>query len=308
VQPSLITESIHNHTVKARECQLSLVSRTRRSTQLRDGEALAVKAHRDGFVTGIKLETLTSAASCADGEAEIVLYPSIGTYIGFGDVIAEVRAASPTALDALERAVRAGVVLERSRDIQCDPAYGIEQLVNIGWTTGSTSKHNPAAARIVIMRLRDLLARWSSDPDASEQRADVTPVVYNDDVPSMLLEALASMAIVSTESMQHQNFTEVVQTFALMLERLVPEQQDRAEDHIMRLLSTLGDEPLSAELDRALLRLVQALRSVERTNAADAVQAALDQLATTIGKLNSRSTRTQLAKQSSDQSGNQLGQ
>lgn len=63
VQPSLITESIHNHTMKARERQIDLVSRTRRSSRLRGGEARVVKSHQDGFVTEIRLGTLSSAAN-----------------------------------------------------------------------------------------------------------------------------------------------------------------------------------------------------------------------------------------------------
>ncbi len=177
VRPSLITEAIHNHAVKARERQLDLVRRTRRSSQLHSGVGRVVRAHADGFVTDIRLETL-SVAVPTDMGAEVVLYPSIGTYVAFGDTIAEVRARDEGALAQLAGLVCDAVVLERERDIERDPAYGVEQLVNIGWTTGSTSKHNPAAARSVIFRLRDLLARWSSDPDAARRDGQTAPVVY----------------------------------------------------------------------------------------------------------------------------------
>lgn len=305
VQPSLITEAIHNHTVKAREWQLELLCRTRRSPHLVSGAGRVVRAREDGFVTDIRLDALSSAARAAGEETETVLHPSIGAYVAFGDTIAEVRARDEGVLSRLETAVRQAVVLERERDIERDPTYGIEQLLNIGWTTGSTSKHNPAAARIVILRLRDLLARWSSDPDAGRHDGQAAPVVYTDNVAQTLMEALSSMAIVSSESMQHQNFTEVMQTFAIMFERLPSEQQDRAEEHILRLLPTLGDEPLSAELDRALGGLIRALTSAGRPDAAGAVREAREQLASTIGKLNSRSTRTQSAKQSSGQANGQ---
>jgi uncharacterized membrane protein len=307
VRPSVITEAIHNRAVKARERQLYLVHRTRRAPHLQSGMSAVVRAHRDGFVTDIDLETFSSAAGGTGGEAEIVLHPSIGSYVAFGDTLGEVRAGDSGAIPRLERALRDAVQLERERNLDRDPSYGIEQLLNIGWTTGSTSKHNPAAARIAILRLRDLLARWSSDPDAGRDGGEVAPVVYNDNVPETLLEALASMAIVSTESMQHQNYAEAMLAFAVMFERLPPDQQDRAEDHIRRLLPTLGDEVLSTELDRALADLVRALRSTGRFTTAESVQRARDELATTIGELESRSTRVQSAKQSSKPSGSHSG-
>ncbi len=301
VRPSLITEAIHNHTVRARERQLDLVRRTHRSPHLPGPVVQVVRSHADGFVTDIRLETLSAAIRPGE-EVEIVMHPSIGTYVALGDTMAEVRARDEGVAKQIEGMVYEAVVLERERNIERDPAYGIEQLVNIGWTTGSTSKHNPITARFVILRLRDLLARWSSDPDAGQCDGPTVPVVYTDNVAETLMEALTSMAIVSTESMQHQNFTEVIRTIAIMFERLPAEQLDRAEDHVLRLLPTLGDEPLSAELDHALGGLIQALTSAQRLDSAHAVQVARDQLASTIGRLNSRSTRAQSAQQSSGQS------
>ncbi len=146
--------------------------------------------------------------------------------------------------------------------------------------------HNPNQG----MSYRTIFPDWYSLP-------------YTDNVAETLLDALSSMAVVSTESMQHQNFTEVMQVFAIMFERLPAEQQGRAEDHVLRLLSTLGDEPLSAELDRALGRLIGALTLAGHLDCARAVQVARDQLAGTVGQLNSRSTRAQSTTQSSGQSG-----
>ena len=59
--------------------------------------------------------------------------------------------------------------------------------------------------------------------------------------------------------MQHQNFAEVLHTFAVMFDRLPLDQQRRAEDIILRLLSALGEFVLTAELDSTLSALVGAL-------------------------------------------------
>ncbi|MGH7783720.1 MAG: hypothetical protein ACREO5_07765, partial [Candidatus Binatia bacterium] len=110
---------------------------------------------------------------------------------------------------------------------------------------------------------------------------------------SRLMEAFESLAIVASESMQHQNFAEVLHTFAVMFDRLPLDQQRRAEDIILRLLSALGEFVLTAELDSTLSALVGALNKSARISTAVAVQAAQERLQLSVGKLHSRATRSQ---------------
>lgn len=63
-------------------------------------------------------------------------------------------------VSSLESLIRKAVSLEYQRDLDTDPAYGIEQLVTIGWTSISTAKSNPGPGLLAIWNLRDLLARW----------------------------------------------------------------------------------------------------------------------------------------------------
>jgi hypothetical protein len=107
------------------------------------------------------------------------------------------------------------------------------------------------------------------------------------------MDAFETLAVVSSESMQHQSFTEVLHTFAVMFDRLAPEQQRRAEDIILRILSALGEFVLTAELDSTLTDLVRALNKTGRISTAAAVQAARDQLKLSVGKLHSRATRSE---------------
>ena len=121
--------------------------------------------------------------------------------------------------------------------------------------------------------------------------ADRLPVVYPDDVMEQLMAALESLAVASTESMQHQVFAEIVSGLAATLNRLPPRLVQRSEELILRSLAGLGDHMLTAELDRALTSLVEAMREVGLAESADAVGLARQELAASVGRLNSRDTR-----------------
>src|SRR5688572_4259433 len=107
------------------------------------------------------------------------------------------------------------------------------------------------------------------------------------------MAAFETLAVVASESMQHQSFAEVLRTFAIMFDRLLPDQQARAEDIILRLISALGEHVLTAELDATLSALVRKLDKCVRITAAAAVQAAQDWLKLSVGKLHSRATWSQ---------------
>ncbi len=138
--------------------------------------------------------------------------------------------------------------------------------------------------------MRDLLLRWP-DFDTGEATTEPYPIVYNDNVMQKLMSTFETLAIVSSESMQHQNFIEVIHTFTLVFGRLSPENQIRTEDIILRILSSMGDHVLTALLETELNALVNMLVNAGRTETADAVEKAKNKLKLSVGKLNSRSTR-----------------
>jgi hypothetical protein len=107
------------------------------------------------------------------------------------------------------------------------------------------------------------------------------------------MEAFETLAVVASESMQHQHFAEVLHSFAIMFDRLSPDQQARAEDIILRIISALGDHVLTAELEATLSELVLALDKSARITTAAAVQAAQNRLKLSVGKLHSRATCSQ---------------
>jgi uncharacterized membrane protein len=285
-----IIEAIHDHTLVAWARQRRFVRRTRSIPQSRAAVRLTVTSARHGYVTRIDLDVLGKQLKESGDGMEIVLLVSMGSFVGFEDTIAEIRAATDERARSAGAAVRRAVHIELQRDLALDPAYGIEQITTIAWTSISTSKSNPAPGLLGIRSLRDLLARWSSEENGDAARAPLA-VVYTDDIFARLMDAFEALAVVSSESLQHQSFAEVLSVFTVMFERLPPEEQARAEDVILRILAALGEHVLTASLDTALSDLGTMLSRSGRVASATAVRQARDRLAQSVGKLRSRSTR-----------------
>jgi uncharacterized membrane protein len=178
------------------------------------------------------------------------------------------------------------------RDLDDDPAFGIKQLADIGWTSVSTAKSNPAPGLLVIHSLRDLMARWSSDERPTNRDKTVpVVVVYRDDVLTELFNAFEILAVVASESMQPHTTSALVRTFAIMFERLPSLYRQRADQAIRRSLSAFGEHVLTSELDQSLLELAQTMKTAGHDETAGRVQQARDTLAASVGKLASRATR-----------------
>ncbi|MGH7848272.1 MAG: DUF2254 family protein [Candidatus Binatia bacterium] len=290
MRPAEIIDAIHDLTLVARQRQMDWIRKTRRSCRYGGTLCVSVATTHHGFVTGIDVDAIGRAVQAAAGELEVVLRISIGSYVASSDVLADINAQSPEGSEAVAKVVCEAVRIERQRDIDIDPAYGIEELEMIGWTSISTAKSDPDPGLLTIRALRDLLARWSNEQETNSAAAAV-PVVYQDNVLTQLMNAFESLAVVASESMQHQTITEIMQTFGLMFERLPPEQRRRAEDLVLRSLSALGEHVLTAPLDAALSALISTFRAAGCVSTAVAVKNAQDRLALSVGELNSRSSR-----------------
>ncbi len=303
MRPSMIVKAIHGYVLKARKAQLPLLQATRRPTAAATlHPSRRVVSQRRGYVTAINVGGIARAAANAesgqDGSApshpgiEVELRVAVGSHVAYHDLLAEVRADSPLAdacADTLAKAVIAAIKMEDERDLDRDPAFGIEQLAIIGWTSVSTARSNPHPGILVCHALRDILARWSEQGASPEDRS--SPVVYDDHVPSAALSTLESLTVVASESMQHQTLAEIMRTFAVLLPDLSPEAVDQVADIVLRSLSALGEHVLTRELEDAFKTLSQALAAAGRNATAETVTRATGILRQSIGVLNSRSTR-----------------
>lgn len=290
MRPSEIIKAIHDHTLKARERQLELIMKTRRSVQLAELPAVPVTLSQDGYITGLDLAAIGRAIDETSNPGEIEFLLSLGAYVAFGDTVAMVRTGQREDADRLSSIVKDSIKLHRVRQLDSDPAYGIEQLETIAWRSISTSQQNPSPGKIAIHNLRDLLARWAGEESRGAEK-EVLPIVYPDDVMTRLLGAFESLAVVASESMQHQTYAEIVRTFALTFDRLPLRERLRMEDLILRTLAGLGDHMLTTQLDETLTDLVGSLERAGQAATTAAVRRAQTDLASSIGTLNSRATR-----------------
>lgn len=289
MRPTEIMDAIQVHVLRSRECHLDMIRKTRRLPLSNGPATLAVRTGREGYVTKIDVKTIGDAARKIPG-GEVVLAVVVGSHVALDDVIATARAQTQDDADILAKLTTTGVVLERQRDITTDSAYGVAQLAMIAWTSVSTAKSNPSPGLHALHTLRGILARWSTEKEELDPEAQL-PVVYADKGFEQLMDAFESLAVVSSESMQHQVFSEVLRTFSLMYARLPPAQQIRAEDLLRRILPAMGDHVLTRELDSALSALAEVLTGCGRSETASLVEQAQLKLDQSVGKLHSRSTR-----------------
>jgi transcription initiation factor TFIIIB Brf1 subunit/transcription initiation factor TFIIB len=163
----------------------------------------------------------------------------------------------------------------------------------IAWTSISTAKSNPAPAVEAVRALRDVLARWSAPgEDGNAVSEHVTaPVIYPDAVMSEVLRTFQSLAVVASESMQHQSLAEIIRSVAILYPRLPAAEQEQADEFTRRMLSALGDHVLTVELEDALQRLQSVLAIEGEADTASALAQAMEELGTSVGRLNSKSTR-----------------
>jgi uncharacterized membrane protein len=232
------------------------------------------------------------SAAALDPDIEVELRIAVGSHVAYHDPLAEVRCRGrldDADADILAKAVVDAIKLEDERDLDHDPAFGITQLAVIGWTSVSTARSNPNPGSLVCHALRDILARWLAQGALPQD--DSSRIVYEDRVQEDVISTLESLAVVASESMQHQTLSEVMRTLAALLPILPPEHVDRVAELVLRSLSALGEHVLTSELEAALNTLSRALAAAGRDTAAEAVTRAEKALRRSVGVLNARSTR-----------------
>jgi uncharacterized membrane protein len=261
MRPTSVIRTIHDRTLAARAREAALIRRTRRHSASPHPVQAECTAADSGYVADLRLDLLDAVLHDAS-DVEVCLAVTIGDHVSYGELLATVRDADPVRAQRVAAAVDDVVLVRPHRDLAQDPTTGIDELGNIAWTSGSTSKQNPAIAQEAVLALRDLALRWLVEDPVSEGRRDgpLLPVVYRDNDLERVLEVLYSMLVVSHESHQHMLAAGVLETYRALLVR--------APDPLaLRLLADVEAAEQLLDQDPPSPVLGLARRRLERTRA-----------------------------------------
>lgn len=143
-RPAVITTSIRDHILLARQRQLDLIGGTRRRIH-RQGEFQApIRTTEAGYVTRINLDAINACVIDTKDSVEVEISVPIGTYVASHDTIMVIHGRSAADVTAVADRIAGATTIESQRDLKMGPASGIEQLHMIAWTLVSTSKSNPS--------------------------------------------------------------------------------------------------------------------------------------------------------------------
>jgi uncharacterized membrane protein len=297
MRPETIAATVHDETDDARQRHIKNLARFRSHAESEAPVQVRLRSSDNGFVTTIFPDKLDSCFKECGDDIEVVLHAHVGDYISYSEDLADIRGNDSVQAEAVARCIIGAYRIERERSIRSDPTYGLEQLEMIAWTEVSSAEHNPETGLIVLHLLHDLLARWLDSDSTNLATTSLRdekklPVVYApENIVDQMMDIMESLATVSSESRQHQVLTEVINVIAALYPDLGPEHQERADDALRRILSTMGAHVLTRDLDVALHALTQRLEADHHLQIADTVATAHMKLADSVGKLGSRMTR-----------------
>lgn len=253
MRPSTVVRQIHDRALQARAKQSHLRARTQRRPVVDGAVTARCESLRTGYLTRVDLDRLAAALAEAEG-AEIRLQVQLGSPVTYGDLLATVHHDDEEVARRLVDAVSAAVVIERRRDIDLDATTGVHELVNIAWTSGSTSKQNPDVALEALTMLKDLAARWMTD-EPDDPVDGRLRVVYEDDDLDAVLTSLFSMVVVAHESHQHLTAAEALDVYAVLLRRADGHRREQLLADVGRMEPLLDQLPTSVVLEQARDRL-----------------------------------------------------
>lgn len=290
MRPAVIIEAIFQNILKARNNETILLGKTKRKSEFDGKISQKLKSETYGYLADINVKAIHNALKAAKGNAEVEYFVTVGDYVAVHDIFAQVKSDSDEDCEKICKAVLHATHIQKQRKSVNDPGDTIEQLEIIAWTSVSTAKSDPYPGLLAIRTIRNLLSVWD-DPDIKKQEEPFS-IVYNSHSKSKLFNSLETLAVASSESLQHMVFAEILKNFAFLFDRLDENDQKKVEDIILRILSCMGDHVLTTLLETAIDKLSYVLKRHERYDTADHLLSAKDQLGKSIGKLNSRSTRT----------------
>jgi uncharacterized membrane protein len=258
MRPDNVMRQLHDRAALAHDRETELIRRTRRKT----ASALPVRAeYRSetfGYIESVDLRRIAAALDGQDPEVEVELGVSIGQEITVGDLIARVHHDDPHTADRILSVVAKCVPVSPTPDLDYDPRTALRNMANIGWTSGSTSKQNPAIAAQALHALRDLASRWLAEGDRSGP--DPLRVVYPDGDVEAIVDSLYSAVVVAWESRQHQQAVRVLKSYQFLWPRADARTQERIRRDVAAMQPILEQMPASPGLEterKTLIELVE---------------------------------------------------
>ena len=196
MRPTSVIRAIHDRALAAHDEEAALLRATRRESTSGHDVAAVYRARVTGYVTHVDLRLLASALGEAD-DAEVCLAVTLGDHVTYGDTLATVLDGDLDRAESLARTVATALSVSPQRDLAHDPTTGIDELSNIAWTSGSTSKQNPEVAREALFALEDLAARWYAEdvPGGPPPTEQPLPVVYRDTDRERLLDVRGALLL-----------------------------------------------------------------------------------------------------------------
>jgi uncharacterized membrane protein len=253
MRPSTVVRQIHDRALQARQKQHELRRRTQRRPRTHGKVTARCESRLTGYLTQIDLDELSCLLEAAPG-AEVRFHVQLGSAITYGDLLATVHDDTEEVAHDLAEAVGDAVVVERRRDIDLDATTGVRELVNISWTSGSTSKQSPDVALEGLTMLKDLAARWMEEEHETPSSGRLR-VVYQDDDLDDVMNSLFSLLVVTQESHQHLTAAAVLDVYRVLLWRAAPDRRDQMLADIERMEPLLDQLPTSVRLERSRGRL-----------------------------------------------------
>lgn len=286
-RPVSIIATIHDAALTARSRQNEWLARTAPRGDAMEG--FAITSQTNGYAAAVHVDRLERLLTDHAGWT-IEIRVSLGDPVLCGQTLS-VLVAPEQPDDETVRRIRGALPIEEQRDLGRDPAYSIDQLNIIAWTSTSTAKSNPGAALIACRALHDLLWRWSGSGELLPRRDENARIFYRDTLAEQLLDTFESLIVVASESMQHQTLAALVLSLDTSFSNMPPALKDRVEAVMLGSLAVLGDHAPTRLLGERLNSIGDTLASDGRRIAADRIAAAWAELAGASGTLHSRGTR-----------------
>jgi uncharacterized membrane protein len=291
MRPEIIVETIHDMTDKTRGKQQAKLNDFRSQPQLDHPPKAVVKAETHGFLSVIDFDAAKQCVRDCGPDTEVVFQVHIGDYVTHHSSLVEIKAPDAEEAASIARCVSDTLHFGQQRRMDHDPRYGVKQLESIGWTEMSTAKDNPETSLLVLYVLDSLLTKWIAADSKSVSDSETVPIVYEIHSCKTVLDVWESLLVVSSESMQHQAFAEILRSIARIYPDLPPDLRNRADQMLRRATSAMGDHVLTQDLNDALHKLIRTLERSDRHLFAQTIAEAHHKFAASLGTLGNRSTR-----------------